>query len=133
MAVTFTPNGSGTYQTSFQIASNDAVSSSRSVAVSVTVTDPLVTAAPGRVDFGELAVNPGPQTTSITLTNGGGAAELFLSDVSFLGQGGNGFSVMSFPESIAPGASGQVVISFNPASATNSSCNGKKRVPRIAC
>lgn len=116
--VTFTPAGTGTYQASFQIASNDPISATRTVDVSATVTDPLVTAAPNRIDFGDLAVNPGLQTSSITVTNGGGANELFVFDVSFLGQGGNGFSVVSYPGSIAPGASGQVVISFDPAGAT---------------
>ena len=80
--------------------------------------DPIVSSAPARLDFGDLVANPGAQTMSLTLTNGGATSELFLSEVSFLGQGGNGFSVVSYPESIAPGASGQVVIGFNPGAAT---------------
>jgi hypothetical protein len=116
--VSFAPNGTGTYQGTFQFATNDAVSQARTTTATVTVSDPVVSVAPARVDFGELAANPGAQTLSLTLTNGGGTSELFLSEVSFLGQGGNGFSVVSYPESIAPGASGQVVIGFNPGAVT---------------
>jgi hypothetical protein len=116
--VSFAPNGAGTYQATFQLASNDAVSTSRTTTANVTVSDPIVSVAPARVDFGELAADPGAQTLSLTLTNDGGASELFLSEVSFQGQGGNGFSVVSYPESIAPGGSGQVVIGFDPGAAT---------------
>ncbi|MCW1922846.1 choice-of-anchor D domain-containing protein [Luteolibacter arcticus] len=118
--VAFSPASSGPYQIALQIASNDAVSPSRTVTMNVTVSDPIVAASTARVDFGDLAANPGPQTMAVTLTNQGGATPLLVFGVSFLGQGGNGLSIVSSPESIAPGESGQVVIGFDPASATGS-------------
>jgi hypothetical protein len=116
--VNFTPAGNGTYAASLTIASNDGIAASRTLALHVAVSDPLLAVSPGRGDFGGLAANPGPQTLAFTVTNGGGAASLEIFSASLLGQGGNGFSVVSFPESIAPGQSGQLVIGFDPGSAT---------------
>ena len=113
----FEPTGGGLYEATLTIASNDSISPARTVTLSVNVADPTVT-APTRLDFGDLAPNPGSQTMSLTLTNGGGATDLVLYGVSLLGQGGNGFSIVSSPDSIPSGANGQVVIAFNPGTAT---------------
>lgn len=116
--VSFTPSGSRLYQTGLVITSNDGVSPTRMTTLNVNVLDPVIKASATRLDFGALAANPGLQTRTLTLTNEGGATALEIYGPSFLGQGGNGFSVVSYPASIAPGASGDVVISFNPGSAT---------------
>ncbi|MCW1884615.1 choice-of-anchor D domain-containing protein [Luteolibacter flavescens] len=112
------PEGSGTYLVTLQIASNDPQQPVRLVPVTVVVVDPVISAATPRVDFGDLAANPGPQTMTLTLNNDGGGTPLYFSGATFAGQGGNGFSVVSSPDQIDPGESGDVVISFDPGTAT---------------
>ncbi len=114
----FTPFGNGTFEVDLVIASNDAIAGVKTVKITVHVTDPVIAVSAGRVDFGELAGNPGPQTMAVTLTNEGGSAPLDIYDAIFLGQGGNGFRVVSKPEFLEPGESGDVVIEFDPGSAT---------------
>lgn len=112
----FTPPSSGTFTANVVIASNASGSPSVSVPVTVNVVDPVLTLGSAVVDFGSLPANPGSQTLNLALTNSGGASNLDILDAQFVGMGGNGFSIVSSPLSIAPGASGNVVISFAPGS-----------------
>ncbi len=114
----FTPFGSGVYEAELLVVSNDVIAPERTVKVTVQVADPVFSVSADRVDFGDLAADPGPQTVTLTLTNQGGTIALDIYDAIFLGQGGNGFSVISVPEFIEPGESGDVVIGFDPGSAT---------------
>jgi hypothetical protein len=118
LKVSFTPPDNGLYQARLVIESNDGVSPVRTLPMSISVADPQIVPSVQRLDFGELAENPSIQSKTLTLTNDGGATPLEISTAEFIGHGGNGFSVVSFPESIAPGASGEIVIQFDAANAS---------------
>lgn len=114
----FTPISSGTYEAELLVVSNDSYTPEKTVKITVQVADPVFSMSADRVDFGDLVANPGPQTVTVTLTNEGGGTALNIYDTVFLGQGGNGFSVISAPDIIEPGESGDVVIGFDPGSST---------------
>jgi hypothetical protein len=113
--VGFTPAGSGTYQAELVIASDASGTPSITVPVTVEVIDPVLSVGSAAVDFGSLAANPGSQSAPLVLTNDGGAADLVVFDVQLVG-GGNGFTVVSFPETIAAGQSANVTLGFDPGS-----------------
>lgn len=112
--LTFSPEGNGQYLAELEIASNDAGDPVKTITLSGTVTDPTISASATRVDFGNLPANPGEETTVLTLTNTGGGETLFIYDLVFIGQGDNRFTIISAPESIGPGESGDVVIGIDP-------------------
>lgn len=115
--VGFTPAGAGTYTADLVIASNASGNPSVTVPISVNVVDPVVALAVEKVDFGTLASNPGTQTINLVVSNEGGGTDLAIYNAQLTGFGANGFAVESVPEPIAPGASGIIVISFNPGAA----------------
>ncbi len=111
----FTPVGNGPYTAEITIASNATGTPSIVVPVTVNVVDPVLVASSARIDFGNLAVNPGAQTANLAITNNGGATDLEIFDAQFLGTGGNGFTIISLPaEPIIPGGSANIVVGFNP-------------------
>lgn len=112
--VGFSPDASGIYAADLVITSNSSGTPAVTVPISVTVVDPVIALGSSTVDFGSLPANPGLQTANLVVTNNGGASELSLYDVQLIGVGGNGFSVVSVPDPLAPGSSGNIVISFNP-------------------
>lgn len=114
----FTPYSSATYEAELLVVSNDSFTLEKTVKIMVHVADPVFSMSADQVNFGDLAANPGPQTMTVTLTNEGGSTPLDIYDTVFLGHGGNGFSVISAPDIIEPGESGDVVIGFDPGSST---------------
>lgn len=116
--VIFNPPSNGLYLANLIISSNDAAAPLRMAELSVKVTDPAIKTSVDRIDFGSFAANPGLQTMSVTLTNEGAGTSLDVYGAIFDGEGGNGFSIVSYPEILAPGASGELVITFGPESAS---------------
>lgn len=114
----FTPVGPGPYSADVVIASNSSGTPSITVPIAVNVVDPVLQAGTGFVDFGSLAANPGAQSLNLQLSNTGGAETLEILDVTFLGSTDGGFSIVSAPTSIAPSGNQNLVVGFNPGSAT---------------
>ena len=106
----------GPYTADLTIESDDSANPSQTILLSAAVANPAISVVQDRVDFGTLAANPGATTANLTITNNGGTAELSV-DAFLLGTA-DGFSVTSLPGPIAPGASADIVISFNPGAAT---------------
>lgn len=111
----FTPSGAGTYSTNFVITSNDPASPA-TVAISVEVLDPEISVATGSLDFGDYDPSPGLQTLNVTVTNAGEAVNLVIDGVltEITGTNESAFDVVSVPGPIAPGATGDIVVSFDP-------------------
>lgn len=116
--LTFTPfpGISGPYSANLTIQSNDSANPSQTIPLTAAVADPGLAVLPERVDFGTLAENPGATSATVTVTNTGGNTALEI-DAILLGNPG-AFSITSVPGPIAPGASADIVISFNPGTAT---------------
>lgn len=114
ISLTFTPfvGGSGPYAADLTIQSNDSANPSQTILLSAAVADPALAVTPERVDFGSLATNPGATTANVTVTNDGGTADLTI-DATLLGTA-DGFAITTVPGPIAPGASADIVITFNP-------------------
>lgn len=110
----FTPAGSGTYHAEFTLASNDLATPSVVVPVTVEVVDPRISLSATSIDFGSLAAHPGSQSRTITITNNGGSAPLEVLDAYFLGGGGGGMTLDPLPGPIAPGASANLTVRFDP-------------------
>lgn len=110
--LTFTPVSGGPYAANLTIASNDSANPSQTINLTGKVSDPAISLASNKVDFGSLASNPGVTTVNVPVTNTGAfedltvTAELLGSDPSF--------SITSAPASIAPGSTDNIVVSFNP-------------------
>lgn len=113
----FNPSlGIGFYDFTLEITSDDDSGEAipREVFVTIDVQDPIISIASNSLSFGEFAANPGPQTATITVTNNGGSNDLTidggLSDIT----GSPAFSITSVPGAIAPGATGDIEITFDP-------------------
>ncbi|MCP5548424.1 MAG: choice-of-anchor D domain-containing protein [Akkermansiaceae bacterium] len=111
----FTPVGPGTYTTNFVITSNDPASPA-TVAISIEVLDPEISVATGSLDFGDFDPSPGQQTLSVTVTNAGEANDLVVNAglTAITGTNASEFGIVSVPGPIAPGATGDIVVSFDP-------------------
>lgn len=118
ISLTFTPFSGvgGPYAADLTIQSNDSANPSQTILLSAAVADPALAVTPERVDFGTLASNPGATTANVTVTNTGGTANLNV-NASLLGTA-DGFTITSVPGPIAPGASANIVITFNPGAST---------------
>jgi len=71
-----------------------------------------IEAAPGVVDFGNHATEPGTVTRTVTVRNTGTTQALTLSSVVPEGADAARFSVPSFPDSIIPGGQGIITLNF---------------------
>jgi Protein of unknown function (DUF1573) len=114
--LTFTPTFGGNHSADITVVTNAAVNPTRVIPLTARVADPAMSLATERVDFGTLAANPGATTANVTVTNNGGTASLNV-NASLLGTA-DGFAITSVPGPIAPGASANIVVTFNPGSAT---------------
>jgi hypothetical protein len=114
--LTFTPISAGNYSANITVVTDAAVNPTRVIPLVATVADPALAVAPDRVDFGTLAANPGATTANVTVTNSGGTADLNV-DATLLGTA-DGFAITSVPGPIAPGASADIVVTFDPGAAT---------------
>jgi hypothetical protein len=117
ITLTFTPftGVGGPYAADLTILSNDSANPSQTILLSAAVTNPALSLGQERVDFGTLAANPGPTTANVTVTNTGGTANLNV-DATLLGTA-DGFTITSIPGPIAPGASANIVVTFDPGAA----------------
>ncbi|WP_367871803.1 LamG-like jellyroll fold domain-containing protein [Luteolibacter sp. Populi] len=116
IALQFTPATPGFYAATLTIASNDALQPSREVAIEVEVTDPIAGVSPVAIDFGSFAAAPGPQTSTLTITNDGGAQDLTVSNLTVTGS--PAFTVdVPLPITVAPGTSTGITVTFTPGSA----------------
>lgn len=111
--VTCAPDiGGGIYQAELTVETNSSVNPIQVIGMSVKVSDPALSITTERLDFGTLAANPAPAQLSVPVTNTGGTEELQI-DAQVLGES-SPFSVVSAPAVIAPGATANIVVSFNP-------------------
>jgi hypothetical protein len=115
--LTFTPlpGSDGPYVADLTILSNDSANPSQTILLNAAVADPGFSINVAQVDFGTLAANPGATTASVTITNTGANSNLTI-NAALLGAA-DGFTLGSLPGPIAPGASANIEISFNPGSA----------------
>jgi len=114
LQVNFTPsNGPGDYETTITVQSNDPQRTNFEVNLTATVRDPWLVIE-GGTDLGSLASNPGPVVTMVTVRNSGGTETLEISDVLSTGTNEDLFTINNFPTSIAPGATADIEITFNP-------------------
>jgi hypothetical protein len=112
----FTPLGSGIYNATLTIASNDSLQPSKEVAISVEVIDPVAVVTPTAIDFGSFDEVSEPQTSTLTITNDGGASDLTVYEMTVVGS--TAFTTdATIPFSVPPGGSADVTVSFNPGSA----------------
>ncbi|MBN8457492.1 MAG: choice-of-anchor D domain-containing protein [Verrucomicrobia bacterium] len=112
--VTFTPVGGGLHQANLTIASNDAANPSVDVSLQVNVLDPVASASPASINFGNLSPAPGPQTVSLFIDNLGSTFDLELNSLQITGPDAAIFSVGTYPATVAPAASAEVGITFQP-------------------
>lgn len=110
--------GGGTYTFDIVITSTDqSQSSPRSIPVTITVQDPVISVASASLDFGTFASSPGPQVLTLSVTNTGGATDLTIDSFASFIDGATEFAVTSYPGPIAPGASADIEITFTPGAA----------------
>jgi hypothetical protein len=114
--LTFTPTSGGNYSANITVVTDAAVNPTRVIPLVAIVADPVLFVATDSVDFGTLGANPGATTANVTVTNDGGAADLNVT-AALLGTA-DGFAITSVPGPIAPGASANIVVTFNPGAAT---------------
>lgn len=120
VSFTFTPTrGSGEYAFTFDIASNDLSTPLKTVAVTMTVAEPLISVAGSSVDFGLLAATPAEQTLTVVVTNAGGTLPLTISETSSV-SGHAAFTLVSpaLPVTLSAGQSQEFVVKFAPGSAS---------------
>jgi len=116
---TFTrSDGLGAYLFTLTVASDDVATPSKAIDVTINVAEPLISVAPGILDFGLLAHNPGPLELPVTITNSGGTLDLTIDDSSAL-TGNAAFSIVSpsLPLAIDPGESVDIIVRFDPGTA----------------
>ena len=113
----FDPMGAtGAVSASLVIESDDPQRDEVTVQLSGLIQDPkLETVA--ALDFGE--VPSGTPSRSIDVKNAGATKDLVISGATFSGPEASAFSAVN-PGTVAPGATGQISITFNPAGATGS-------------
>lgn len=115
--LTFTPTiGAGDYSAELTVTTNDPANPTVLIPISAIVADPAMALSLTRIDFGTLAANPGTTQISLTVTNEGGTEDLNVTP-SLLG-GVTGFTIVSAPGPIAPGATGDIVVAFDPSAGT---------------
>ncbi len=113
--LSFTPTiGGGIYSFDVIIDSNSTLNPTRTLSLSAEVRDPAADFSTDTVDFGSLGVDPGPTTATVTVTNTGASEDLTIFSATLLGSAGD-FTVSSIPGPIAPGTSGDVEVTFDPA------------------
>ncbi len=107
-------DGPGPYTFDLEITSDDqSASSPRVVTVTIDVEDPDLSVDTAPIDFGSFASAPAPMTATISITNVGGTENLIIDDLLTEVLGSSAFSVTTFPGPIAPGASGDLVVTFD--------------------
>ncbi|MCB1131152.1 MAG: choice-of-anchor D domain-containing protein [Verrucomicrobiae bacterium] len=110
--------GGGTYTFDIVITSTDqSQASPRTIPVTITVQDPVISVASASLDFGTFASAPGPQVLTLSVTNTGGATDLTIDAFGSYIDGATEFAVTSYPGPIAPGASADIEITFTPGAA----------------
>lgn len=114
--LTFTPVSGGPYSANLTIASNDSANPSQTINLTGKVSDPAISLASTQVNFGTLAANPGATTVNVPVTNTGANEDLTVT-AQLLGSDPS-FSITSAPATIAPGATENIVVSFDPGPVT---------------
>ncbi|MGK0188085.1 MAG: hypothetical protein ACI9R3_003877 [Verrucomicrobiales bacterium] len=111
LAFTFTPAGAtGTIDASFVVTSNDPKIGTFVVQLSGLIQDPKIELAAEAVDFGAVTA---PATMTLTITNAGATQPLMIPTVLITGNDAERFSVQSKPDTVAVGATGEIVVAFN--------------------
>jgi hypothetical protein len=104
------------YAVTLTIDSNDSLNPSKTIEVELEVISPIAVVAPAALDYGNLGLNPGPQTLDVTISNAGGIETLSIDSIDVAGDDAGLFSAGTFPTTIAPGGSADVTITFDPGS-----------------
>jgi hypothetical protein len=107
----------GLFRAVVTVMSDDSVQPRTTLDLSAMVlpdgtTDPVLTVVTPEPIFGERG--PGPSTASIEVRNAGAAHTLNISSATVLGPDATNYTVTAFPQSLAPGASGTVRVTFDP-------------------
>ncbi|MBK1827287.1 choice-of-anchor D domain-containing protein [Haloferula rosea] len=108
--------GGGSYSFVLEVSSDDqGASSPTEILVFVDVEDPVISLGSASLDFGDFSTPPAPQVETVTITNTGGATDLVIDEINTAITGAGAFTITSFPGPIAPGASGDLEVTFTPA------------------
>lgn len=111
--ISFNPQGaSGDIEAIMQIASNDPLDPTRPVTLRGTIHDPQV-ATGAELDFGTLPGGTGPVSANLAMQNLGGSKTLEVASVAVTGPLASHFTVTGFPTTVAPGASGNIAVTFD--------------------
>lgn len=111
--ISFNPlGGSGDIEAVMQVTSNDPADPVRPVTLRGTIHDPQVSAA-AVLDFGTLPTGSPAVTGSLPVQNLGGSKTLEISSATVTGPLAANFTVTAFPATLAPGASGNVSVTFD--------------------
>lgn len=114
LVISFDPQGAaGDIEANLEITSNDSTDPVRTVVLRGTIHDPQVV-APVWLDFGTLPAGTAPVTAAFKLQNAGGSRPLAVTEVLVLGAQAGNFTVTEVPTAVAPGASADVKITFDP-------------------
>ncbi|WP_200391296.1 choice-of-anchor D domain-containing protein [Roseibacillus ishigakijimensis] len=111
----FTPTRSGAHTFEMEIASNDlSQPSPRVVSITINVAGPQLSSV-GSFDFGAIAYSDDARVIgSVPVTNNGAVGNLVFDETNSYAFDENDFEIVSFPEPLAPGASGVVEVAFFP-------------------
>lgn len=109
----FDPAGEfGTFDATLTIESNASSSPSIEIAIGAFQPDnPNVSILP-EITFGTVGANSGANTLRVPITNTGATEGLTLTGAEVSGQNADTFAVVSFPEQLAAGASGELEVQF---------------------
>lgn len=115
LKISFNPAGvSGQVETVLELTSDSAVSPTKLVTLTGFIHDPFISAQTERLEFGTLPAGTATLTKSFTIKNNGAALPLTISGITPSGPDMAAFNVVSFPETLAPGATGTVEVAFDP-------------------
>lgn len=112
--VNVVPLSGGNRTATLTLTTTDPAVPTLEVELSVVVEDPEIFIDPSR-NFGNFLALPGPVTGDVVIDNRGGASNLTVGSPVITGPGASAFSVTALPAPIAPGSSGSLEITYNPA------------------
>ncbi|MCB1099059.1 MAG: choice-of-anchor D domain-containing protein [Verrucomicrobiae bacterium] len=111
LAFTFTPAGAtGNISALFVVTSNDPKVETFIVQLSGLIQDPKLEPSAEAIEYGTVTA---PASKTLTITNSGATQALAISAVTITGNDVARFSIVSKPDSIAIGATGDIVIAFD--------------------
>ena len=111
--ISFNPlGGTGDIEAVMQVTSNDPADPVRPVTLRGTIHDPQATTL-AELDFGTLPVGSPAVTGSLAIQNLGGSKTLEVTAVGVVGPLAANFTVTAFPATLAPGATGNISVTFD--------------------